>query len=207
MKCGGRKECAAGVEPHSRDIEPNLIECARQISCRRDDDPVAAAELGRVRVVSVVAGRGGGIEAQDDGRSAVVQIVEDMRIGIGRIGGDVLLADVPAAYRVAHNLRAARERRKSWQSHRIAARRERLLGVDRLQLDAFIGARNHFLLERCALQVDFDSLAPGCVVDLGEFALEGKFLGDHAWDLSRSVCCAAIHTCSSSMSVPLKSLG
>ena len=91
----------------------------------------------------------------------------------------MLLADVPAGQRVAQHLRAAHERREARYPEGIAARREYLFGVDRLQVDALIGVRDHLLLERGALQVGFDGLAPGRVVDPWEIIPKRKFFRDH----------------------------
>ena len=78
-----------------------MVEGALQVRRRRDDDAVATAELGGVRVVGVIADRGGRIEPQDDRVHAVAQIVQDLRIDLGRIGIGVFLTNIPSGQRVA----------------------------------------------------------------------------------------------------------
>ena len=179
MERGGGKECGTGFEPDPGDVNTHLVEGTLQIRRRRDDDAVAAGELGDVRVVGIAAGRGCRVEAQDDRADAVAKIVEDLRVDLGRIGSGVLLADVPASQQVAQHLRPADEWRPTRHARGISARRTSLFCVDRLKFDALIGLSEHFLFEWDALQPGFDRLAPCRIVDPREVVPQRKILCNH----------------------------
>ena len=99
------------------------------------------------RIIGIQALHGRAVEPQLYGGHAAIEVLEDLRVGNGRIGMRVFLADVPAAQRVAQRPRAANERRIARQAAWIAGSRENLLGIERLQLDAFVAARKHALVE------------------------------------------------------------
>src|SRR5208337_5618969 len=74
--------------------------------------------------------------------------------------------------RLAQRPRAANERRIARQAAWITGSRETLLGIEPLQLDAFVAAGKHALVEGCTLEVRFDLLSPRRVIDLGEVGSE-----------------------------------
>ena len=94
----------------------------------------------------------------------------------------VFLAHVPAGQHVAQRLRATHERFVARQSTGITAGWKNLLGVECLQLDTFVAARQHALVEVGALEFHLHLLVPHRVVDLGKVGAEVEFFGNRDHD-------------------------
>ena len=72
---------------------------------------------------------------------------------------------------------AADERRLPGEALRVALAGVVAPGVDRLEVDAFVGVGDELLLERRPLQVGLGQFAPGGVVGRREVVLEGELVG------------------------------
>ena len=156
----------------ARNIELHALDEPLDVGDGGNADAIAPGQFHSAAVIGIQALHGRIVEPQIDGGHAAIEILEDLRVGDGRIGMRVFLADVPAGQRIAQRPRAANERRIARQAAWIAGSRENLLGIKRLQLDAFVAVGNHPLGERRALEVRFDLLSPRRVIDLGEVGSE-----------------------------------
>ena len=172
IEAGRGYEGRAGIEVEARDIELHSLNETLDVGDGGNADAIAPSQLRSAAVIGIQALHGRAVEPQLYGGHAAIEILEDLRVGNGRIGMCVFLADVPAGQRIAQRPRAANERRIARQAAWIAGSRENLLGIEPLQLDAFVAAGKHALVEGCTLEVRFDLLSPRRVIDLGEVGSE-----------------------------------
>ena len=161
----GRQERRPGLQPYPGGAELHAIEQLRQIGRAGDHDAVARAQILPARVVRIMAVAGSRIEAQGHRGAAAGKVIENLRVRAGRIGMIRLLPDIPAMHRIAQRRGRPGERGETGNAGGIVAGRENGLGVERLQVDPFVAAGNHPLLEGRPLQVAFDPLAPRVVID------------------------------------------
>ena len=169
IEAGRGYEGRAEIEVEARYTELHSLNETLDVGDGGNADAIAPSQLrSAAAVIGIQALHGRAVEPQLYGGHAAIEILEDLRVGNGRIGMCVFLADVPPGQRLAQRPRAANERRIARQAAWIAGSRENLLGIEPLQLDAFVAAGKHALVEGCTLEVRFDLLSPHRVIDLGE---------------------------------------
>ena len=171
-----RQGLSAGLQADRRHLEADIGKQPRHVRHVVDHDAVIAGQVG---TVAVGTGTDCPVQAHDDRRHAAAQIGQDGAVGLGRVGFDRLLADVPAAPDGPIGARPAGEWRDPREPGRITVRRPVLARVDRLDCQAVIGPVDHLLVERCALQHLFDLGHPVFIGDRRELAAENQGIVAH----------------------------
>ena len=175
----GRQERRAGLQRHADHVQVNAGQGAVEVVGVVDHQPVAAGQLGRRRVVGVQAVAGGDVEPQQQRSDAALEVFEDRLVGGGQVRVGVLLAEVPAGLHGPERPGAADERRQPREPVRVVLAGPVAPGVDRLDVDAFVGVGDELLLERCPFQVGLGQGPPLVVAGRREVVSEGEFGGKH----------------------------
>ena len=182
IEAGGREEGRTGIEMEAGHSEFHAVSETANVGDGGDTDAITAGQLHSARIIGIQAVPGRPIEPQINGGHAAVEILEDLRVSDSGIWMRVLLANIPSGEHIAQRLRAAHERWVARQSGRIAGCGKHLLGVERLQFDAFVAVREHAFGERHAFEIRFHFLLPCRAIDRREVGAKTEFFSDRDHD-------------------------
>ena len=119
----------------------------------------------------------GTVEPQEERGDTALQVLEDRPVGDTQVRVGVLLAEVPAGQGGPERPGTADEWREPREPVGVALAGPVAAGVNRLDVDAFVGVGDELLLERRPFQVGLGQLAPLGVVGRREVVLDGEFGG------------------------------
>ena len=172
----GRQEGGTGFQGDRSDVHRDAFEGLVEVAQAVRHDPLATAQLGRSGIVGVESGAGRRVQLQLDGGHALLQFAEHDLVSRGRFRIRDLLPHIPAVEGMPQRARSPGVGRTPRETRRVIRRGTALRGVDRLNINAVIGMRDHFLFERHTFQVSQRLRLPGLVADRREIVQDLQLL-------------------------------